>query len=94
MLFTSRSGRAYPDVAAQASGFQVVVGGKVQSVGGTSASCPVGSLYFFSVRMLFKPTDVDCRRRVHPAERLSFITGEKLSRVYQSSPLFSMVDRI
>ena len=44
VLFTSRSGRAYPDIAAQASGFQVVVGGKVRSVGGTSAACPVGSL--------------------------------------------------
>jgi tripeptidyl-peptidase-1 len=37
----SASGRAYPDVAAQGSGFQVVVGGHVISVGGTSASCPV-----------------------------------------------------
>lgn len=34
------SGRAYPDVAAQSSGFQVVVGGRVISVGGTSASSP------------------------------------------------------
>lgn len=37
----SASGRAYPDVAAQSSGFQVVVGGRVISVGGTSASSPV-----------------------------------------------------
>ncbi|KAF9985972.1 hypothetical protein BGZ75_002347 [Mortierella antarctica] len=35
------TGRAYPDVAAQAEHFQVVVGGKVKSVGGTSASTPV-----------------------------------------------------
>ncbi|TDL24009.1 subtilisin-like protein [Rickenella mellea] len=34
------SGRAYPDVAAQGSGFQVVVGGRTTSVGGTSASTP------------------------------------------------------
>jgi len=34
------SGRGYPDIAAQASGFQVVVGGKTMSVGGTSASSP------------------------------------------------------
>ncbi|THU92986.1 subtilisin-like protein [Dendrothele bispora CBS 962.96] len=34
------TGRAYPDVAAQGSGFQVVVGGRVTSVGGTSASSP------------------------------------------------------
>ncbi|PPQ71894.1 hypothetical protein CVT24_006868 [Panaeolus cyanescens] len=34
------TGRAYPDVSAQASGFQVVVGGRTTSVGGTSASSP------------------------------------------------------
>ncbi|KAJ3789832.1 peptidase S8/S53 domain-containing protein [Lentinula aff. detonsa] len=34
------SGRAYPDVAAQGEGFQVVVGGRVESVGGTSCSSP------------------------------------------------------
>jgi len=36
----NKTGRAYPDLAAQGSGFQVVVGGRVQSVGGTSASSP------------------------------------------------------
>jgi len=35
------TGRAYPDVAAQGVGFQVVIGGGVGSVGGTSASSPV-----------------------------------------------------
>lgn len=34
------AGRAYPDVSAQANGFQVVVGGVTVSVGGTSASSP------------------------------------------------------
>ncbi|EIN09489.1 subtilisin-like protein [Punctularia strigosozonata HHB-11173 SS5] len=34
------SGRAYPDVAAQSEGFQVVIGGRVTSVAGTSASAP------------------------------------------------------
>ncbi|KAK7467531.1 hypothetical protein VKT23_004584 [Stygiomarasmius scandens] len=34
------TGRAYPDVAAQGVGFQVVIGGSVGSVGGTSASSP------------------------------------------------------
>ncbi|KAH8104065.1 peptidase S8/S53 domain-containing protein [Cristinia sonorae] len=34
------TGRAYPDVAAQGQGFQVVIGGRVSSVGGTSASSP------------------------------------------------------
>ncbi|KAF8625030.1 hypothetical protein AX17_006944 [Amanita inopinata Kibby_2008] len=34
------NGRAYPDLSAQAQGFQVVVGGRVLSVGGTSASSP------------------------------------------------------
>jgi tripeptidyl-peptidase-1 len=34
------AGRAYPDVAAQAQGFQVVIGGQVNSVAGTSASSP------------------------------------------------------
>ncbi|KAL0578070.1 hypothetical protein V5O48_003932 [Marasmius crinis-equi] len=38
-LFNS-TGRAYPDVAAQGTGFQVVIGGRVSSVGGTSASSP------------------------------------------------------
>ncbi|KAF9070712.1 peptidase S8/S53 domain-containing protein [Rhodocollybia butyracea] len=34
------SGRAYPDVSAQGEGFQVVIGGQVGSVGGTSCSSP------------------------------------------------------
>ncbi|KAI0339424.1 subtilisin-like protein [Trametopsis cervina] len=34
------SGRAYPDVAAQGEGFQVVIGGRTSSVAGTSASSP------------------------------------------------------
>ncbi|KAJ7230500.1 peptidase S8/S53 domain-containing protein [Mycena pura] len=34
------TGRAYPDVAAAASGFQVVIGGRTSSVAGTSASSP------------------------------------------------------
>ncbi|KAJ7483186.1 peptidase S8/S53 domain-containing protein [Mycena latifolia] len=34
------SGRAYPDVSAAANGFQVVIGGRTSSVGGTSASSP------------------------------------------------------
>ncbi|KAF9645510.1 subtilisin-like protein [Thelephora ganbajun] len=34
------SGRGFPDVAAQGLNFQVVVGGKIYSVGGTSASSP------------------------------------------------------
>ena len=38
----SRTGRAYPDVAAQAENFQVVHGGSTVSVAGTSCSAPVG----------------------------------------------------
>ncbi|CDO72790.1 hypothetical protein BN946_scf184994.g43 [Trametes cinnabarina] len=38
-LFNS-SGRAFPDIAAQAQGFQVVVNGQVQPVAGTSAASP------------------------------------------------------
>ncbi|KAJ7036507.1 peptidase S8/S53 domain-containing protein [Mycena alexandri] len=34
------TGRAYPDVAAQATGFQVVIGGRTESVAGTSCSSP------------------------------------------------------
>jgi tripeptidyl-peptidase-1 len=34
------TGRAYPDVAAAAEGFQVVIGGRVESVAGTSCSSP------------------------------------------------------
>ncbi|TBU30571.1 subtilisin-like protein [Dichomitus squalens] len=34
------TGRAYPDVAAQGENFQVVIGGRVESVAGTSASSP------------------------------------------------------
>ncbi|KIK07829.1 hypothetical protein K443DRAFT_673084 [Laccaria amethystina LaAM-08-1] len=36
----NQTGRAYPDLAAQGSGFQVVVSGRTVSVGGTSASSP------------------------------------------------------
>ncbi|RPD78397.1 subtilisin-like protein [Lentinus tigrinus ALCF2SS1-7] len=43
-LFNS-SGRAFPDIAAQAQNFQIVRGGKVVSVSGTSAASPtVGGL--------------------------------------------------
>ncbi|KAI0358004.1 subtilisin-like protein [Trametes cingulata] len=34
------TGRAYPDVAAQGENFQVIIGGRVESVAGTSASSP------------------------------------------------------
>merc|ERR1712151_1322284 len=34
------TGRATPDVSALGEGFQVIAGGEVQSVGGTSASTP------------------------------------------------------
>lgn len=34
------SGRAYPDVSAQGQGFQVVIGGRTESVSGTSCSSP------------------------------------------------------
>ncbi|KAJ3511463.1 hypothetical protein NMY22_g15638 [Coprinellus aureogranulatus] len=37
----SPGGRAYPDISAQANGYQVVVGGRTVSVGGTSASSPL-----------------------------------------------------
>jgi len=39
----NKSGRAYPDVAAQGQGFQVVVGGSVESVDGTSCAAPTFS---------------------------------------------------
>ncbi|KAG7091987.1 hypothetical protein E1B28_008374 [Marasmius oreades] len=39
----SKTGRAYPDIAAQGTNFQVIVGGKVTSVGGTSASSPTAA---------------------------------------------------
>ncbi|KAL0573727.1 hypothetical protein V5O48_008223 [Marasmius crinis-equi] len=34
------TGRAYPDLAAQGTSFQVIIGGRTASVGGTSASSP------------------------------------------------------
>jgi tripeptidyl-peptidase-1 len=42
----NKTGRAYPDLAAQGSGFQVVLGGRVISVGGTSASSPTVAAVF------------------------------------------------
>ncbi|KIM88198.1 hypothetical protein PILCRDRAFT_62783 [Piloderma croceum F 1598] len=36
----NKTGRGYPDVAAQGQGFQVVIGGQIQSIAGTSASSP------------------------------------------------------
>lgn len=38
----SSKGRAYPDISAQSMDFQVIIGGKEESVDGTSASSPVG----------------------------------------------------
>ncbi|TFK25089.1 subtilisin-like protein [Coprinopsis marcescibilis] len=40
------NGRAYPDIAAQGTGYQVVVGGHIVSVGGTSASSPTVAAVF------------------------------------------------
>ena len=37
------NGRAYPDIAAQGQSFQVVIGGFVNSVSGTSASSPAAA---------------------------------------------------
>jgi hypothetical protein len=34
-------GRAYPDISAQGTHFQIVAAGEVKGVGGTSASAPV-----------------------------------------------------
>jgi tripeptidyl-peptidase-1 len=36
----SKTGRAYPDVAAQAVNFQVVIGGQVEGLEGTSCASP------------------------------------------------------
>ncbi|KAF6753083.1 subtilisin-like protein [Ephemerocybe angulata] len=38
--FYNPTGRAYPDLSAQANRFQVIIGGRLMSVGGTSASSP------------------------------------------------------
>jgi len=51
ILCTSRTGRAYPDVSAQASNYQVVIGGRVAPVAGTSASAPV-SLHLWPTRSI------------------------------------------
>ena len=40
-LNRSASGRGFPDVAAHGLNFQVVIGGKIYAIGGTSASSPV-----------------------------------------------------
>ncbi|KAG6907889.1 hypothetical protein DXG01_006996 [Tephrocybe rancida] len=40
------TGRAYPDVSAQGNGFRVIIGGSVNSVGGTSASSPTVAAIF------------------------------------------------
>jgi tripeptidyl-peptidase I len=42
----SQSGRAFPDVAAQAENFQVVVAGSTENVAGTSCSAPVSVFMF------------------------------------------------
>jgi tripeptidyl-peptidase-1 len=42
----SRSGRAYPDIAAQSVNFQVVISGSVNSVDGTSAATPTAASIF------------------------------------------------
>ncbi|KAG6898306.1 hypothetical protein C0992_011897 [Termitomyces sp. T32_za158] len=40
------TGRAYPDVSAQANNFRVIIGGSLASVGGTSASSPTVAAIF------------------------------------------------
>ncbi|KAF8903506.1 peptidase S8/S53 domain-containing protein [Gymnopilus junonius] len=42
----NKTGRAYPDLSAQGQGFQVVVGGRIRPVSGTSASCPTVAAVF------------------------------------------------
>jgi len=44
-LFNTK-GRAYPDIAAQAENFQIVVGGNTTSIAGTSCSAPTASGVF------------------------------------------------
>ncbi|KAN0089028.1 subtilisin-like protein [Hyaloscypha variabilis] len=39
-LYFNQSGRAYPDVAAQSYGFQVVIGGSTETIYGTSCASP------------------------------------------------------
>jgi len=39
----NKTGRAYPDVSAQGLDFQIVIGGVVENVAGTSCSCPTVS---------------------------------------------------
>ncbi|KAF8159850.1 peptidase S8/S53 domain-containing protein [Crassisporium funariophilum] len=42
----NKMGRAYPDISAQGQGFQVIIGGSVNSVAGTSASSPTAAGVF------------------------------------------------
>ena len=44
----SASGHGFPDVAAQGLNFQVVVGGKLYAIGGTSASAPARLIHTIS----------------------------------------------
>jgi len=41
--YYNTKGRGFPDISAQAQGFRIIDGGKVSSIGGTSASAPVVS---------------------------------------------------
>jgi tripeptidyl-peptidase-1 len=41
--YYNAKGRGFPDISAQAQGFRIINGGKVTSIGGTSASAPVVS---------------------------------------------------
>lgn len=94
----SPAGRAYPDLAAQGTSYQVVFGGKIVSVNGTSASSPVCNLS--ATRLGFRSLTIPCnsrvdrRRNLLTVERLPPIQRILIPWVHQSLNIFNSFDRI
>ena len=72
-------------MAAQGQGFQVVIGGKTQSIGGTSASAPVRK-FINSVRTIWAYANYlkDFRRCHLAPERLPYLEWQKSLGLFKS----------
>ena len=66
ILNRSRHGRAYLDVTAQGVNFQVVVGGDVRNIGGTSASTPAGLSLLYDSTPFLPFADSEFQTRLSP----------------------------
>ena len=79
LINVSARGRAYPDIAAQASNFQVVVSGAFLNIGGTSASAPVSDFISLPISRL---SPLDGRQHLCLAQRHPIVKWQTIARLH------------